>query len=187
VQGMRRRADGILVGAGTVCADDPSLGPRPDGGRRPWRIVADARGRSPLTARVFADERRAQTLAATTVRAPARWRRALAAAGVTVLELPSAPDGGGVDLTALLCALGERGLLRVWCEGGGRLAGALARAGMVDRYYWIVAPTLFGAPATRALDGGGWAFDARPRLRWRETRRLGTDMLLAAEPDGTED
>jgi len=182
VRQLRRRADAILVGRETVARDDPSLLPRPDGGRRPWRVVAASGGDVPLTARLLNDEAVGRTLIAVTDRCPPARERALRAKGADVVRLPAAE--GGVDLAALLAALGARGLLHVLCEGGGALAAALVRAGAVDAAEFFVAPRLLGA-AGRAAIGGGWPLAEAPAWRWTEIRRVGGDLWIRARPRKT--
>ena len=179
VQQLRRRADAILVGRATVARDDPSLRPRPDGGRRPWRVVVARGGDVPLTARILNDEAAERTLIAVTERCPPARERALRAKGADVVRLPEAD--GGVDVMALLAAMGARGWLHVVCEGGGALAASLVRAGAVDALELFVAPRLLGA-AGRAAFAGGWPLPAALAWRWTEVRRVGGDLWIRARP-----
>jgi len=177
----RQRAwvDVVMVGAGTVLADDPELTARPGGTpceRQPARLVVDARGRVPPGARTFAAGGRA--MVATTPSSPPAWRQALEAAGVEVLECP--PDGfGGVDLRALLVLLGKRGVLSVWAEGGGRLLGSLVAHDLADELWAFIAPLLLGE---RGVPAVGWPGPERiaeaPRLRNVRIERLGDDVLV---------
>jgi diaminohydroxyphosphoribosylaminopyrimidine deaminase/5-amino-6-(5-phosphoribosylamino)uracil reductase len=179
VQALRRRADAIMVGAGTARADDPSLLPRPDGGRRPYRLIVDAAGRSPATLGVFTDDARERTRLVTTRRCPAALRRKVEAQGVTVWTLPA--RGRGVSLQALMRTLHDAGLLHVVCEGGGQLAGALLAAGLVDEWVLFVAPKALGE-GVPALGGVKWRLSAAPSWRVTEVARSGEDMLIRAAP-----
>ena len=137
---LRAAADAVMVGAGTVLADDPALTVRLPGysGRQPRPVVVAGRCPLPLQARLW--EGRPLVLAPGPVDCPGE-----------VVVLPG-PDG--VDLAAGLVALGERGLLDLLVEGGPRLAGSLLRAGLVDRGVFYFGARLGGGVGTPALSGG---------------------------------
>lgn len=182
----RRRAllDAIMVGSGTVLADDPLLTvrleaatePAPPPPRAPLRVVVDSRGRTPVTARVLGDD--APTLVATTTASTPAWRTALAARGATVVMLPPGANGS-VDLAVLLAELGRRNLLSLLVEGGGVLLGALFDAGLVDIVHAVIAPMIIGGAATAAVAGEG-ALTMRDVRRLHEVsvERLGDDLLI---------
>lgn len=178
VQGVRRRVDAVLVGAGTVLKDDPSLLPRPDKGRRPFRVVVDASGRLPASRRVFTDEAASRTIYVTTPRCPIRRREDYAAHGAQVWVLPAA--GGGVSLRALMKALHALGVLHVLCEGGAELAGSLIRAKLVDEVILFIAPVVMGGDGVAAVGGPGWRLDRVPRMKIIETRQVGDDVMIRA-------
>jgi diaminohydroxyphosphoribosylaminopyrimidine deaminase / 5-amino-6-(5-phosphoribosylamino)uracil reductase len=137
---LRAKHDAIMVGAGTVCKDDPRLTVRLVAGQNPLRVVVDSTLRAPLAAAVLTEEAAPGTVLAVTDRAPAAKREKVRALGATVLCLPA--DGGGrVDLVALLAALHERGIGSVLVEGGAGLITALLR----DRLAVCVAPKILGA------------------------------------------
>lgn len=155
---LQQRAgfDAILVGAGTVLADDPQLTARTLDGvlraRQPLRIVLDSRGRTPLTARVLGPG--GATLIATTERSPAAWRDAVTAHGGEVLCLDAVD--GRVDVAALLAELGRRDLLTLLVEGGAAVHGAFFDNGLVDRVQAILAPLVIGgSDAPGAVGGAG--------------------------------
>ena len=130
VHEARARAGAVMVGAGTVVADDPILTARDVGAaRQPLRVVVDSSGRTSPDARLFGAE--GDVLIATTPTAPHEAQTAWKEAGADVVVLPE--GRGGVDLRALLEDLGRRHLLDVYCEGGARLAASLLREGLVDR------------------------------------------------------
>ncbi len=150
----RARVDAILVGSGTVLADDPALTARPGGVlavRQPMRVVLDARGRTPASARLLSEP--GSTIIVTTCGAGAGWKRALAERGAEIVECE--PVTAGVDLDALLAALGARGVLSVWAEGGGTLLGSLFDGGLVDEVWAFIAPVVIGGGGLAAVAGEG--------------------------------
>lgn len=163
VHARRRAADAVLVGSGTLLADDPQLTVRDvEPTRQPLRIVVDGTGRVPRSARLLNDGI-APVLIATTERAPQETRRVWQDAGAEVLVLP---DGfGGVDLPALFKELGTRDVVEVLCEGGAQLATSLLAQRLVDRLELHIGPALLGADAVRIGNlGVGTMADAE---RWR--------------------
>lgn len=151
---QRSAFDAILVGSGTVLADDPQLTARePDGTlapRQPLRVVLDGRGRTPHDARLLGPD--APTLIITTERSPRAWRDALARSGAEVLVLPE--SGGLVDLSAVLAELGRRQILSLLVEGGAVVHGAFFDRGLVDRVQAILAPLVIGGVDAPAAVGG---------------------------------
>lgn len=181
--------DALMVGAGTVIADDPQLTTRRRAidrpPRHPLRVVVDARGRIPLTARVFAPDLPGRTLVATTDRAPAAWAAALGERGVEVLRLPQ--RDGFVDLPALWQALGQRAVASLLLEGGATLLASAVAARLVDKFAVFVAPKLIGgAQAPSPLGGAGWTRLAdAPALRFARVEQVGDDVLIVAYPRKT--
>ncbi|HUC18919.1 MAG TPA: bifunctional diaminohydroxyphosphoribosylaminopyrimidine deaminase/5-amino-6-(5-phosphoribosylamino)uracil reductase RibD [Acetobacteraceae bacterium] len=175
---MRGRHDAVLIGIGTVLADDPELTCRLPGYRaRPLvRVIADSGLRLPLTARLVATARDIPTWVLHREGADRIRAAALAGLGVRLFALPSASIG--IDLSAALAALGAAGLTSVLAEGGAGLAAGLLRADLVDRLAWFHAPALLGAdgwPAAAAL--GITELAAMPRFRRLRSLSLGVDVL----------
>lgn len=174
---MRGRADAIMVGIGTVLADDPDLTCRIEGFRRTplVRVVADSRLRTPPAARIVATAREAPTWILT-----AAPRAELADLGATLIETPAGE--AGIDLAAGLAALGRAGITRLLVEGGAQLAASLLREGLADRIAWFHAPAVMGEdgfPALRGLGVGSLA--EMPRFTRRGSALYGADMLTEFE------
>jgi diaminohydroxyphosphoribosylaminopyrimidine deaminase / 5-amino-6-(5-phosphoribosylamino)uracil reductase len=172
---LRAGHDAVMVGTGTLVADDPDLTCRLPGlhDRSPLRVVLDRRLRLPAAARVFAAPR--TWVVAAPGADPAR-RAALAAAGIEVIEV--AADKTSLDLAAVLAALGGRGVTRLLVEGGARLAAALLRAGLVDRLVWFHAPRLLGGDGLPAVAPLGLAALAdAPAFEPLSSERVGEDVM----------
>jgi len=175
---MRGRHDAVLVGVGTVLADDPDLTCRIPGytPRPAVRVIADSHLRTPLMARIVATAGHAPTWILHRDGADPSRIAALTGAGVRCIEV--ARDDMGIDPNAALAALGEAGLTRVLAEGGARLAAALVRADLVDRLAWFSAPGILGGdgwPAVQAMgitDLAGMA-----RFTRVAQRPVGPDLL----------
>jgi len=182
VRALRQRCDALLVGGGTARADDPGLKTGTRARLQPLRVIVSARGRLPRGAQVLTDAQRGMTVIATSGRCPARRREEWSAAGAQVWTLPA--TAGGVDLGALLARLHGAGCLHAVCEGGGELAAALVRAGLVDEYWFFVAPRLLGGGGVPAIGGRGWPLRAAPALRIVACERVGADVLIRARPAG---
>ncbi|MDR3349911.1 MAG: bifunctional diaminohydroxyphosphoribosylaminopyrimidine deaminase/5-amino-6-(5-phosphoribosylamino)uracil reductase RibD [Acidaminococcales bacterium] len=176
--GLRNAYDGIMVGIGTVEADDPALTCRIKGGRNPVRIVVDSKARISLKARLLQDAL-AQTVVAATELAPAEKLAELEKLpGVKLLIVPSL--NGRVDLRKLLVELGGAGLTGILAEGGGTLHAAMLQAGLVDKLYAFIAPKIISGHAAPGPVGGigsekvadAWAVDEM------EFKRSGEDILV---------
>jgi len=184
VHRLRARSDGVMVGSGTALADDPELSARRGERvvRTPARVLIDSRLRVPASARLYtradaAGGGSAQTLVLAA--RGARGRRAIAATGARVIDVPRA--GRHLDLDAALTALAEAGLTTVLVEGGGQLAAALLRADLVDEIHWILAPKLIGEDGRPALGAlGVEALSDSPGLEIRRVSRLGDDVHIEA-------
>lgn len=184
---LRREADAVLVGAGTVMRDDPSLTARTGlrlarlAERQPLRVVVDSRLRIPLKAKVLAQQEAAKTVVATTVLADPPKKQALLEQGIEVLTLPVV--GGSVSLAALMSDLGKRGITSVLLEGGGKLNAAMLKARLVQHVRLYVAPLLLGGDdAKSVIAGRGPArLASAMRLRHLTTRMVGGDLVVEGD------
>jgi diaminohydroxyphosphoribosylaminopyrimidine deaminase/5-amino-6-(5-phosphoribosylamino)uracil reductase len=174
----RAMVDAVVVGIGTVLADDPQVTVRDwPAQRQPLRVVVDTHARTPVDARVI-DATASTLLAVGDVAEPAAVS-ALEATGATVVQLPTADQR--VDLRALLTALYEREVRSVLLEGGARLAAGFVRLGLVDRVVGYLAPVLLGAGPSALADIGVATLSAAPRLRLAEVVRVGADVRITTQ------
>jgi len=191
VHQLRRDLDAILVGAGTVLADDPLLTCRlPGRTRQPLRIVLDGMGRAPLSAHVF-DVSAAPTTVATTLQSPKIWRENLIRMGVQVWVYKSGrrrlktAGEAAIDPHELVAELGQRKIASLLIEGGSKTHAAFMEAGLIDRYDLIFAPRLIGGDGLPLFAGSGArALAEAPTVSRLSTRRLGKDILVRAYPEG---
>ncbi len=165
---FRASVDAILIGAGTLRADDPALTNRSSRGGTPLRVVAAGRGPLPSRARIFRD------------------------GGPTLLALPAAcrpprgvahlfcGSGGRVDLQALLRVLQSRGISRLLVEGGGALLGSLFDRRLVDQVAAVVSPKIIGGLHAPGPVGGrgGRRIGESLALTDRLVQAIGEDLLI---------
>jgi diaminohydroxyphosphoribosylaminopyrimidine deaminase / 5-amino-6-(5-phosphoribosylamino)uracil reductase len=175
---LRGRNDAVLVGVGTVVADNPDLTCRLPGYKMvPMvRVVADSHLRTRLTARLVASAAETPTWFLARGSADAERRTALQEAGAEVIAVGAADPG--IDLADGLQALARRGITRVLVEGGAGIAAALLRADLVDRIAWFHAPSVMGGdgwPSAQAF--GVESLAAMPRFRRDRATPIGDDML----------
>jgi diaminohydroxyphosphoribosylaminopyrimidine deaminase / 5-amino-6-(5-phosphoribosylamino)uracil reductase len=154
VHRLRAASGAIVVGAGTVLADDPSLTVRLEGyrGRPPLRVAVDAAGRIAASHALF--DGSAPTLIATAAGVDPATRRGWEQAGAEVVEVDRAPGEWGVSLSALTELLGKRDVQNVLIEGGPTLAWSAIEAGVVDRFVLYLAPKLIGGTGAPGILGG---------------------------------
>jgi len=176
---FREEYDAVLVGSGTVLADDPLLTRRlgTARGRPHRRIVLDGRLRTAASARLFRDPEGVLVATALSRHHP-RVRR-LAALGVEVWSLPA--RGGAVALPRLLSRLAREGVSSLMVEGGADTLWRFFRAGLVDRVAVFTAPiVLGGAGAPGAVGGSGFSLALAPRVVDVAHEELGEDWLVTA-------
>ncbi len=174
VMRLRNGHDAVLVGIGTVLADDPKLTARLRGARDPVRIVLDRSLRTPATAAVLAKGARA--IIVTSDGAPADREAKLVAAGAEVWR--------GLDLPGLGHRLAAEGMTSVLVEGGGQIHAAFLAAGLVDQVVLYIAPKVVGGAAPSWVGGAGVAAIAEAHgFEFDEgTTFIGGDLRLTAVP-----
>jgi len=186
---MRASHDAIVIGAGTVCNDDPRLTVRHVPGRSPLRVVVDSTLRTPPDAAVLADGAGSGTVLAVTDRAPAERREKATSLGATVMNLRSDGDGR-VDLAALLGELVALGIGSVVVEGGATLITGFFKAGLVDRLAVCVAPKILGNGIEAIGDLGIRDLSRVLTLADARVEPYGVDLILSGRieyPDGIPD
>ncbi len=179
---LRGRHDAVLVGSGTVAADNPDLTCRLAGFRpNPLvRIVADSQLRTALTARLVATAAETPTWMLIRDDTDPGRRRAFADAGGMLIEVPAAPMG--IDLGQALRHLGSIGITSLLVEGGAQIAASLLREGLVDRLAWFHAPAIMGGDGWPAVQGFGVdRLQGMPQFRRRSSTPFGDDMLSEFE------
>ncbi|WP_324757440.1 2,5-diamino-6-(ribosylamino)-4(3H)-pyrimidinone 5'-phosphate reductase [Haloarcula montana] len=182
VDQLRADSDAVMVGVGTVLADDPSLtvddpdrqAARTNAGKpaNPARVVADSRIRTPPDATVLDDQ--AATYLLVSEAAPTDFIEEMEAAGAYVI----ATGQDRVDLTTALAKLEGEGVDRLMVEGGGELIAGLFEEGLVDELSVFVGPTIIGGrDAPTLVDGEGFV-EEFPELSLQGVERLGDGVLL---------
>ncbi|MFL5092887.1 MAG: bifunctional diaminohydroxyphosphoribosylaminopyrimidine deaminase/5-amino-6-(5-phosphoribosylamino)uracil reductase RibD [Xanthobacteraceae bacterium] len=184
VHRMRAMSDAIMIGIGTALADDPNLTCRLPGmtGHSPIRVVLDTTLRLPLASRLVESAQDTPVWVIAGEAAPGAREHALRSRGVDVMRVAT---GGRLELSAVLQALGSRGITRLMVEGGPVLAASLLSADLVDEAALFRSPHLLGGGAIDALEGLPLtALTQSPRLVARGSERLGLDRVETFErPD----
>lgn len=181
---LRDTHDAIMVGIGTVLADNPALTTRlPDRvGKNPLRIVVDSTLRIPSSAALLDEAGR--TLILTTSAATVADQERLSAKNVEILHVTG--RAGEIDLQDAMRQLGARGLQSILLEGGGRLHHNAIHAGIVDRLCLFVAPMLLGGGGIPLFSGPGVAkLKDAFRLRHLQVGHYGDDLLFDGELEST--
>lgn len=174
VHELRGLVDAVIVGRGTVVADDPQLTARPPGPRTPTRVVLSTSGQLPDRCRLRATARDVPVIVFAAAGAESRlagW----AADGADVVALPGGDNGLSID--AVLTELGRRRMTHVLVEGGAGVHGAFLDAGAADELHVFVAPTLVGGAGAPSPVGGNGVARLAEALRLAE---------FTAEPSGAD-
>lgn len=185
VHRMRDTHDAVLVGVGTVLADDPWLSARLDGARDPARIVLDTNLRTPPDAHLLPkkNKKAPRTIIACGEKAPAAREKALVAQGAEVWRFPTHRNGR-LDVYPLAKQLAEVNLHSVLVEGGGEVHAYFLAKGFADELVIYVAPKVVGGPAKSWVGGKGLAAVASAyKFTFEgEPVNLGGDLRLRAAP-----
>ena len=181
---LRARHDALLVGVGTVLADDPELNVRLVDGPSPQPIIVDSQARTPPVAKLFARAAGAVWIAAAAPAgaSPAHEARlaALMARGGRVFACPALANGW-VDLRALLVCLAAEGVRHVMVEGGARIITSFLEGRLVDYALVTIAPQILGGLAAVEPAARSRAQAAIANLRFSVSTRLGDVVVLGGE------
>jgi diaminohydroxyphosphoribosylaminopyrimidine deaminase/5-amino-6-(5-phosphoribosylamino)uracil reductase len=178
VHGMRACHDAVLVGGGTARADDPLLNVRDLGvSHQPVRVVASSGLDLPLSGKLAATAREIPLWICHGAGVPAMTRDVWAGLGATLIEVDTGPDRR-LSARAMLRELSVRGLTRVYCEGGGQLAGSLLGDGVVDEMVTYTAGLVIGGDGLAGLAPMGVSkLASAPRFKLLEARAIGDDVM----------
>ncbi len=184
---LRHQVGAMLVGTGTMLADNPTLTARPEGPgvleivHQPLRVFLDARGNVPPTAHIFT-KAGGQVIAVTSETCPKERRDQWQAAGAEVWIVEE--NHKGLEVDQVLVKLGQRGVNHVLCEGGGFLHGTMIERGLVDEVEIYLAPKVIGNAKGRApvrnmnlskmADAHGFVL--------KENKQIGPDLYLRFVP-----
>ena len=175
---LRREHDAILVGIGTVIADNPQLTVRLIKGRDPRRVIVDSRLRIPLESHVLTDSSAARTIVAASFKAKQARADRVLELGAEIVRVPDNPNGSGIDLTELLGALRRMGINSVLVEGGNHIITSLLEARTVDRVVAIVAPKIIGQGTEAVGDLGIRRLSDAITFSSFKYRKLGDDLIF---------
>jgi diaminohydroxyphosphoribosylaminopyrimidine deaminase/5-amino-6-(5-phosphoribosylamino)uracil reductase len=184
VHRLRNQVDAVLVGAGTVLADDPQLTCRMAGGRDPWRVVLDARLRIPLSARLLHQRGPEKNIIVTGTRASPKKLAALERLGAQVWRFAS--RNGQISWVPVLERLATIGIVSVLIEGGAKTAASALQAKVVDKLLLFYAPKIFGGDGRVMFDSLGIKRVKNAiRLRRLAVKKSGADLLVSGYIQGS--
>lgn len=181
---LRDRVDAVMVGIGTVLADDPLLTSRLPGKKTkdPVRVIVDTKLRISSQAKVIKHQSSVKTIIAIGSKIPQKRVKSIESAGVSIIKCPL--KGGLIDLSALFQKLGAMSLNSVLVEGGSGITGSLIREKLVDKFYIFKAPKILGGGdgLPMATGKGAKRMDKCLNLRGLKVRRFEEDILIEGYP-----
>ena len=175
---LRADHDAILVGIGTVLADDPRLSVRLVDGQSPQPIILDSQFRFPATAQMLSGP--VPPWIVTLENTESKHRQELEQAGTHIIRLPANKDGR-IELSALLATLSQQGIRSLMVEGGARVITSFLTEGMANRLALTITPNIVaGLPAIERTSSSNGAM-LFPRLLQPQFRQLGNDIVVFAD------
>ena len=180
VQEQRLKYTGIMVGVGTVLADDPMLTCRLENSRNPVRIICDSHLRTPLTSKIVRTAETIPTILASSSKDQQKIKN-YEELGCQVLYVPE--KNGHIDLNRLMELLGAAKIDSILLEGGGSLNWSALESGIVQKVQTYIAPKLFGGEEAKTpVEGKGFPDPASAvLLKNSEIIRIGDDFLIESE------
>jgi len=179
-QELRNDHDAVLVGVGTVLADNPQLTCRLPGGDSPVRVIIDSELRTPVSSAVVQTARQVPTLLFTSTR-HARGRAVdLESHGVVVLVVAET-EPGRLDLSEVMAVLDDRGIKSLLVEGGSATITSMVAAGLWDRLFAVMAPMIIGEGTSTVGDLGIVDLAGAPRARTVRVYQAGEDVVWEME------
>ncbi len=179
---LRKEVDAVLIGVGTVLADNPALTVRHAEGSNPIRIVADSRARTPPDSKVLDDS--APTIIATSNKAAAPDVQKLRDVGAQVIIAGE----GVVDLSKVLQQLYNQGVKKLLLEGGSELNWSMLKQGLVDEVRITVSPRIIGGVGAKSLVGGDGVSKISDSIKLElcSVQKSEGDVLLVYKVKGVE-
>jgi diaminohydroxyphosphoribosylaminopyrimidine deaminase/5-amino-6-(5-phosphoribosylamino)uracil reductase len=174
---LRSIHDAVLIGIGTVLADDPGLTVRLVKGKNPQRIIVDSRLRIPLTAQILNDEGVDRTIVVATEGANRKKAQKIQHLGAEILWA-EINRRGGVDIRDLLGKLGHMGITSVLVEGGSRIITSFLKERLADKIVIVVAPKLIGKGIEALGDLEIRDIKQALRISRMKTKRIGDDIVI---------
>jgi len=185
VHQLRDQMDGVMVGVGTVLADDPSLTTRLKNrrGKDPVRIIVDSHLRVPAKARVLNHDSPARTIIAIGDDVPAGRLKRKQKDNVSPILCPT--KKGRIDLAALMDILGKMSIMSLMVEGGSTLMGSMIRERLIDKFYIFKAPKILGGDDGIPMASGPGPEMMNGCLEFKDitVKRFGDDVLIRGYPD----
>ena len=178
VHRLRNKVSSIMVGIGTILADNPELTCRIEGGKNPIRIIVDSNLRIPLEAKVINLKDNTNVIIATTEKANKEKIKLLEKKGAKILILKE--KNGKVDLESLIITLGEMGIDSILLEGGSTLNYSALEEGIVDKVQFYIAPKIIGGETAKTPVGGLGILSMSNSLKVRDinVKNYGEDILI---------
>ena len=185
VHRLRDMVDGVMVGVGTVIADDPSLTTRLKirRGKDPVRIIVDTHLRIPHNAKVLNHNSDSKTIVAIGDNVPSALIKNIEKDGVSTMICPT--KDARIDLAALMDALGRISITSLLVEGGSDIMGSMLRERLIDKFYFFKAPKILGSDdgLPMAKGSGPEKMNESVVIRDIKVRRFGDDTLISGYPE----